>query len=90
MAIEKKEKIRAVSDASFLIGLSLIKQWRLIPKMVDQLYVAPAVWEEVFLLGQGKPGAKEMQDSGVIERHPIQNQKTVEMLMETVLKEAGE
>lgn len=80
MAIEKKEKIRAVADASFLIGLSLIKQWRLIPKLVDQLYVAPAVWEEVFLLGQGKPGAKEMQDAGVIARHPIQNQKTVEML----------
>lgn len=80
MAIEKKEKIRAVADASFLIGLSLIKQWVLLPQMVDELYVLPAVWEEVILLGQGKPGAKEMQDSEVIERHPIQNQETVEML----------
>jgi predicted nucleic acid-binding protein len=34
----------------------------------------------VILLGQGKPGAKEMRDSEVIERHPIQNQETVEML----------
>ncbi len=80
MAIEEREKIRAAADASFLIGLALIKQWRLIPKMVEQLFVAPAVWEEVIISGQGKPGTREMQDSGVIERHPIQNQKGVEML----------
>jgi hypothetical protein len=61
MAIEKKEKIRAVADASFLIGLALIKQWGLLSQMVDELYVSPAVWEEVILLGQGKPGAKEIK-----------------------------
>ncbi len=72
--------MRTAADASFLIGLALIKQWRLIPKMVEQLYVAPAVWEEVFLLGQGKPGTKEMQNIRVIEKHPVQNQKAVEML----------
>ncbi|OGP90343.1 MAG: hypothetical protein A2156_00065 [Deltaproteobacteria bacterium RBG_16_48_10] len=48
--------------------------------MVEQLYVAPAVWEEVFILGPGKPGAREMQESRFFEKHPVQNQKAVEML----------
>jgi predicted nucleic acid-binding protein len=80
MAIEKREKIRAIADASFLIGLSLIRQWRLIEGMVEQIYVAPAVWEEVFVLGQGKPGTKEMSQARFIKRYPVKNKRAAEML----------
>jgi len=80
MAFEEREKIRAAADASFLIGLSLIGQWRLITVMAEKVYVAPAVWEEVFVHGHDKPGAKEIEQSEVIEKHQIKNRSTVEML----------
>jgi len=45
-------KIIAVADSSFIIGLSIINQLDLIPKMVDKFYITPAVWEEVVLHGE--------------------------------------
>lgn len=72
--------MKAVADASFLIGLCLISQWRLLSSMVQRLYVAPAVWEEVAVRGQGKPGVQEMQRAEFIEKHPVKNRKSVEML----------
>ena len=80
MAIGETEKIQAVADASFLIGLCLISQWKLLATVVERVYVAPAVWEEVVVRGQGRPGVQELQQASFIERHPAQNRKAVEML----------
>lgn len=57
MALGEREKIIAVADASFLIGISIVQQWKVLAEMVERIYVAPAVWEEVVVKGQGKPGA---------------------------------
>jgi hypothetical protein len=73
----KRGRIRAAADASFLIGLSLIGQWRLITVMAEKLYVAPAVWEEVFVHGHDKPGAKEIEQSEIIEKYRVKNRSGV-------------
>ena len=80
MAIGEPEKIVAVADASFLIGLCLISKWELLAQMVERLYVAPAVWEEVVVRGQGRPGAREMEQAGFIERRAIKDKQAVKML----------
>ena len=80
MAIGEAEKIEAVADASFLIGLCLISQWKLLAAVVKRLYVAPAVWEEVVVRGQGRPGVQELRQASFIERRPAKNRKAVEML----------
>jgi predicted nucleic acid-binding protein len=58
----------------------MIDQWNLLEAMVERLYVAPAVWEEVVVRGAGRPGVQEMQQVTWIERHPAQNARAVEML----------
>lgn len=80
MALEGAGKVVAVADASFLIGLCMIDQWNLLEAMVERLYVAPAVWEEVVVQGAGRPGVQEMQRVTWIERRPAQNARAVEML----------
>ncbi len=80
MAIGEAKKVTAVADASFLIGLCLISQWKLLAAVVERLYVTPAVWEEVVVRGQGRPGVKELQQASFIERHSAKNRKAVEML----------
>jgi predicted nucleic acid-binding protein len=80
VAIGESEKVIAVADASFLIGLCLISQWRLLTQVVERLYIAPAVWEEVVVRGQDRPGAQEMGQAGFIEKRPVKNRQSVEML----------
>ena len=80
MALKNTEKIEAVADASFLIGLCSINQWRLLEKMVDHLYIAPAVWEEVVDKGKGRPGTQEIQHGAFIKKLSVQNKTEVEIL----------
>ena len=39
----------AVADASFLIGVSVIDQWRTLEALIGTLYVADEVWTEVVI-----------------------------------------
>ena len=80
MAGGETAKIIAVADASFLIGLCLIDQWNLLEAMVEKLYVAPAVWEEVVVCGRGRAGVREMQQARLVEEHRIENRNAAEML----------
>ncbi len=80
MGSRKSEKIIAVADASFIIGLRLIEQWYLLPQIVATLYVPPAVWEEVVERGSNRPGAAEVQQAAFIKRCPVGNNQAVEML----------
>lgn len=80
MAVKGTEKVKAVADSSFLIGLCFIGQWSLLEEMVERLYVPPAVWKEVVEQGEGRPGMQELQQAAFIERRPVQNDKAVEML----------
>ncbi len=80
MDSRKSEKITAVADASFVIGLCLIEQWQLLPQIVDTLYIPPAVWQEVVESGSDRPGAREIRQSDFVERRSAKNHQAVEML----------
>ncbi len=49
-------KLIAVADASFLIGISLCEQWDTLKVLVETLIIADKVWEEVVKRGEGRPG----------------------------------
>jgi predicted nucleic acid-binding protein len=50
----------AVSDSSVIIHLSGIAQFHLLRQLYGSLLVPPAVWEEVVVQGQGRPGEQEL------------------------------
>ena len=77
-----REKIKiAVADSSFLIGLCMINQIELLGKIVNTLYIAPAVWHEVVEKGRGRYGSIEVSKTNCIKIYTkIQNNKSVEML----------
>lgn len=54
---------RAIADASTLIHLAKIGQLDLLPTFFDSVLVPPAVWREVVTEGDGKPGAKELEEA---------------------------
>jgi predicted nucleic acid-binding protein len=49
-----------VSNATPLISLSLINQLGLLKALYGQVYIPPAVCEEVVTKGKGRPGAQEV------------------------------
>jgi predicted nucleic acid-binding protein len=49
-----------VSNATPLISLSLINQLGLLKTLYGQVYIPPAVYEEVVTKGRERPGAKEV------------------------------
>lgn len=49
-------KLIAVADASFVIGISLCEQWDTLKVLVETLIIADEVWEEVVKRGEGRPG----------------------------------
>ena len=80
MALGAQESVTAVADASFLIGLSMIEQFQLLPQMVDELWVAPAEWEEVVDQGRGRPGAEELRSTSFVQMHAVHDLHAIEML----------
>jgi len=74
------EKTIAVADASFLIGISVVRQWETLRALVDKLYVTPTVWQEVVLQGQGRPGAQEVKQIDFIEQRSVQKTAMLQML----------
>ena len=49
-------KLIAVADASFVIGISLCEQWDTLKVLVETLIIADEVWKEVVERGEGRPG----------------------------------
>jgi predicted nucleic acid-binding protein len=80
LADEPKAKVAAAADASFLIGLCVIDQVSLLGEMFERVYVAPAVWDEVVVRGQGRPGAEQIESSSFITRQVVQNRQAIVML----------
>ena len=48
-------KLIAVADASFVIGISLCEQWDTLKVLVETLIIADEVWKEVVERGEGRP-----------------------------------
>lgn len=88
--MNKFDDITAVSDSSFIIGVSVSGQWENLKLIVRTLYVADAIWDEVVVRGKGKPGQKEIQKATFVERKPVSDVEAVTMLMSTLDKGEAE
>ncbi len=53
----------AVADSSVIIHLAAIGQLDLLRKLHGTLLVPPAVWDEVVVQGQGRPGEVELRQA---------------------------
>ena len=82
--------VTAVADASFLIGVSVINQWKTLEALIETLYVADEVWTEVVVRGIGKPGAKELLQAAFVTRRTVSNTQAVAMLTPTLDKREAE
>ena len=80
----------AVADASFLIGVSVISQWKTLEALIGTLYVADEVWTEVVIRGVGKPGAKELSQAAFVAKRTVSNTQAVAMLTPTLDKGEAE
>ena len=58
--------MRVVSNASPLINLGAIGQLDLLRQLYRRMTVAPAVWNEVVRLGEGKPGSRAVRTASWI------------------------
>lgn len=84
------EKITAVADASFVIGVSVCEQWKTLEELVSSLIIVNEVWVEVVSRGYGKPGQKELENSDFVERKTVSNTVAVDMLTTTLDKGEAE
>ena len=82
------DKLTAVADASFVIGISLCQQWEILEVLVEKLIIADKVWEEIVERGEGQPGEKELRQATFVGRRTVSNTAAVTMLMTTL--DAGE
>ena len=82
--------VTAVADASFLIGVSVIGQWKTLEALIETLYVADEVWTEVVVRGVGKPGARELSQAAFVARRTVSNTQAVAMLTPTLDKGEAE
>ena len=53
----------AVADSSVIIHLAAIAQLDLLRQLHGSLLVPPAVWDEVVVHGQGRPGEQELRQA---------------------------
>lgn len=53
----------AVSDSSTLIHLALLDRLDLLRQFYDEVLIPPAVWKEVVEQGQGRAGAREVEEA---------------------------
>lgn len=86
MTLDKK--LTAAADSSFLIGISVCEQWDALKETVDVLFIADAVWKEVVVGGQGKPGQRELQEATFVRRKSVSNIHTTNMM--TAFLDIGE
>ena len=72
-----------VCNSSPLIALAKIERFDLLKSLFGRIYIPEAVWEEVVLKGQGKPGVEEMEEAINlwVERRDVQDKLAVEVLL---------
>lgn len=77
-----------VANSGPLIALAQINHFYLLRALFGELYIPPAVWDEVVKLGQGRPGASEVQTADWIHIVEIRDRIAVRLLRERL--DAGE
>ena len=69
-----------IADSTCLIGLSKISRLELLPALFGRITLAPAVWHEVVVQGQGRGGSAEVQNANWIDVTEVRDMQAVEML----------
>ena len=69
-----------IADSTCLIGLSKISRLALLPAMFGRITLAPAVWHEVVVQGQGRSGSAEVQNANWIDVTQVRDMQAVEVL----------
>ena len=80
----------AVADSSPLIALSALSCLELLKVLFSGLLIPEAVYREVVLQGQGKPGAREVREAEWIRQAQVRDQQAVEALIGRFRFERGE
>ena len=78
----------AVSNTSPLMNLAIIDRLDLLRDFCETVHVPEAVWDEIVIRGDGKPGSREVASANWIERHKVENEHLVVALREQL--DAGE
>ena len=52
--VADEDRLTAVADASFVIGISLCQQWDTLEVLAEKLIIADKVWEEIVERGEGQ------------------------------------
>lgn len=60
-----------VSDAGPLIAFARIGRLDLLHRVVGEIFIPGAVYEELVVKGRGRPGAREIEESTWISRHTV-------------------
>lgn len=76
----KDEPPRVVSDAGPLISLATIGQFDLLSSLFEKVYIPRAVYTEVVVHGEGRPGASEAADATWIQIVDVQDDLAVSLL----------
>lgn len=69
-----------IADSTCLIGLSKISRLALLPALFGRITLAPAVWHEVVVQGQGRSGSAEVQNANWIDVTQVRDLQAVEVL----------
>ncbi|MBC7226366.1 MAG: DUF3368 domain-containing protein [Thermoflexales bacterium] len=77
-----------VANSGPLIALAQISHFHILQALFGELYIPPAVWEEVVASGQERPGASEVQTAEWIHIVAVQDRIAVRLLRERL--DAGE
>lgn len=69
-----------IADSTCLIGLSKISRLELLPALFGRITLAPAVWHEVVVQGQGRSGSAEIQNANWIDVTAVRDMQAVDVL----------
>jgi len=72
--------VRAVCDATTLIGLAKIGQLNLLKEAFSEVYIPEAVYREVVKQGRGRPGAAEVEKASWLLRRSVKDTAAVDLL----------
>ena len=79
-----------VSNSSPLISLSAIGLFDLLHTLFVTITIPEAVYQEIVVQGQGRPGANEVANAGWITRRAVIDYQAVQHLIDTTRLERGE
>lgn len=84
---------KVASDSSCLIALSQINLFHLLNELFLEIYIPPAVYDEVVIIGEGEAGSKETESAikdGLILKKAVNDITAVSALTTTLGKGESE